>query len=298
MGAVLRGGLSLALCGFSFWSHDIGGFKGEPSPELYIRDTQFGLLTSHSRYHGTTPREPWNYGDRAVAVYKKFAALRYSLVPYIYSYAERAARTGLPVMRPLVLEYQDDPAVHDIGTQFLLGEDLLVAPVLNDESRASVYLPAGEEWVDFWSGERYVGGQTLHLTDVPIDELPLFVREESILPRREPTQSIPEGTADRVTLETRLAEIGATSARFAFYDEDHDQMIDLEAALDSGRETLAFTVEEGDRTDIFEAEVTGPDVAPRAVTVNDDTLTRVDADPEPGEWVYDEDIGQVTVNFT
>lgn len=112
MASALRGGLSLSMSGFPFWSHDIGGFWGEPSEQLYIRWAQFGLLSSHARCHGVTPREPWHYGEKATRVFKKFAELRYRLFPHLYTLAAVATQTGLPVVRPLVLEYQDNLIVN------------------------------------------------------------------------------------------------------------------------------------------------------------------------------------------
>jgi len=118
MAASLQGGLNLGLSGIPFWGHDIGGFYGKkPSPKLYIRWAQFGLLSSLARCHGTTPREPWEYGEEALRIFRIYAKLRYKLIPYLYSYAYQATRTGLPIMRPLLLEFQDDPAARAIDSQ-------------------------------------------------------------------------------------------------------------------------------------------------------------------------------------
>src|SRR6058998_451804 len=179
MAATLRAGLSLSMSGISMWSHDIGGFWNPrlfqpPDPILYIRWAQFGLLSSHSRFHGVRGREPWYYGDKAVEVVRAFAKLRYRLLPYIYSLAEEAAATGIPVVRPLLLEYPDDPVAVIVDYEYLLGPDLLVVPVMSPEGRALVYLPEGE-WLDWWTGEVSTGPRHLRL-DVPIERLPLYAR--------------------------------------------------------------------------------------------------------------------------
>ncbi|MEZ3163875.1 glycoside hydrolase family 31 protein [Halorubrum sp. RMP-47] len=231
LAATVRGGLSLALSGYGFWSHDIGGFSGTPTPELYIRWAQFGLLSSHARFHGTTPREPWEFGDEALAIFRKFARLRYRLIPYLYTNAVVTATTGLPLMRPLVLHYSDDPATRTIETQYLLGRDLLVAPVLTADSTVEVYLPAGE-WINYWSDTRYTGQQTLQL-DVPLDEVPLFVRAGSIIPSREPTQTVEQGPPDELELTARLAD-GQASGQY--YNDAADTLTEITISVDAAVE--------------------------------------------------------------
>jgi alpha-D-xyloside xylohydrolase len=184
MAAALRSGLGLSLSGISMWSHDIGGFWNPdnfepPDPTLYVRWAQFGLLSSHTRFHGIRGREPWYYGEKAVEVVREFARLRYRLLPYIYSLAKGAEATGLPVVRPLLLEYPDDPVAGAIDYEYLLGPNLLVAPVMNEAGRCLVYLPPGT-WYEWWSGERLEGPQHLRL-EVPLERLPLYVRGDSLL---------------------------------------------------------------------------------------------------------------------
>jgi len=184
MAATLRAGLSLSMSGISMWSHDIGGFWNPqlfqpPDPTLYIRWAQFGLLSSHARFHGVRGREPWYYGEKAVEVVREFAKLRYRLLPYIYSLAQEAAETGMPVVRPLVLEYPDDPVAATVDYEYLLGPGLLVVPVMNAEGRALVYLPE-REWRDWWTGETHQGPKHMRL-EVPIERLPLYQRSGSTL---------------------------------------------------------------------------------------------------------------------
>jgi len=186
MAAALRAGLSLSLSGVPFWSQDIGGFWNPqnlghgPDPELYIRWAQWGLLLSHSRFHGVRGREPWWYGDDAVDVVRKFAKLRYRLLPYIWSFANEAVATATPLVRPLVLEFPDDPTTRHVDTQFMLGPWLLVAPVFEPGGRQKVYLPPGR-WHDYWSGEQTDGARWLD-SRVPLDRIPLYVRDDSLLP--------------------------------------------------------------------------------------------------------------------
>ncbi len=191
MAAVLRAGLSASLSGLPFWSHDIGGFQGgPPSPELYIRWAQWGLLSSHARCHGTNPREPWEFGEEALRIFRKFDELRYSLLPYLYSLAREAAETGWPVVRPLVLEFQHAPAVHVWEHEYLLGRDLLVVPVLHPGGNVTYYIPPGE-WLDFWTGKPAEGNR-VYEENVPLDRIPIFIREDAILPRVEPAQYVGE----------------------------------------------------------------------------------------------------------
>jgi alpha-D-xyloside xylohydrolase len=207
MAAALRSGLSLSLSGITMWSHDIGGFWGNggqpPQPTLYIRWAQFGLLSSHARFHGVGVREPWHFGDKAVEVVREFARLRYRLLPYIYSLAKEAEANGLPVVRPLLLEYPDDPASAGVDFEYLLGPHLLVAPVMNDEGRCLVYLPPGV-WYDWWSGERLEGPRHLWL-DVPIERLPLYVRDDSLLVTAPEMEHVGQRPWRPLTVHARLS---------------------------------------------------------------------------------------------
>ena len=182
----LRGGLNWALSAPGAWSHDIGGFYGPPpTPGLYIRWAQCGLLSPLARIHGTTPREPWHFGDEALRIFRDYTNLRYHLLPYLYSVAEVAHQRGLPMLRPLVLEFPHDHAASEIDDQYLLGGALLVAPVFSESAEATVrplYLPACDEgWLDFWTGEQLSGGQWVKY-HAPLDHLPLFLRGGKLLP--------------------------------------------------------------------------------------------------------------------
>jgi alpha-D-xyloside xylohydrolase len=278
MSAALRGGLSASLSGIAFWSHDIGGFRGTPSEGVYTRWAQFGLLSSNSRCHGTTPREPWEFGEDALDTFREYARLRYRLLPYLYTYAEVAARTGLPVVRPLVLEYQRDPTVHRMDTQYLLGEDLLIAPVFTERGTRSVYLPEGE-WRDYWTDERYAGGRTVEM-DVRLDEMPIFVRAGSVVPQREPTQSVQPGTPERLHLDATLVDGGASGR---FYDVDADELAEVTVEQDGGTLSVELGGVSATRVTLT---VRGADVD--EVTAGGEAVQAVEGHPEAGEWTTTE----------
>jgi alpha-D-xyloside xylohydrolase len=181
MAETLRGGLSLALSGYAHWSHDIGGFEGTPEPLVFKRWTAFGLLSSHSRFHGSESyRVPWSFDEEAVEVTRVFTHLKMRLMPYLFQLGIAAAATGAPVMRPLILEFPDDPAVAYLDRQYMLGADLLVAPVLSASGEVEFYLPAGP-WTHLLTGEVVEGGgwrREVH----DVTSLPLYVRPGAVLP--------------------------------------------------------------------------------------------------------------------
>lgn len=229
MAAALRAGLSLSLSGISMWSHDIGGFwnpdnLGPPDPTLYVRWAQFGLLSSHARFHGIGQREPWHFGDEAVEVVREFVRLRYRLLPYIYSLAREAEAAGLPVVRPLVLEYPDDPVAAAVDYEYMLGSYLLVAPVLNPEGRCLVYLPSGT-WHDWWSGERHQGPGHLRL-EAPLGRLPLYVRGDSLLVTGPEMEYVGQREWQPLTVDVRLT----AGAETAVWSPEHQIRIAGERA--------------------------------------------------------------------
>ena len=180
MAETLRGGLSFAMSGFSFWSHDISGFENTATPDLYKRWTAFGLLSTHSRLHGSQSyRVPWLFDEEACQVTKFFTNLKCRLMPYIYQKAVEASQEGTPVMRPMVFEYPEDPAVKYLDQQYMLGEALLVAPVFREDHMAEYYLPSGT-WTDFFTGETKEGGKW-YSGEYDYFSLPFYVRENTIL---------------------------------------------------------------------------------------------------------------------
>jgi len=202
-------GLDMALSGISWWTTDIGGFKGgdigDPAfRELLIRWFQYGCFCPVFRLHGfrqdvaRDPRyghafsfggadnEVWSFGEVATGILTRYLHLRDRLKPYIRAQMRTASETGLPPMRPLLLEFPGDPAAEDVDDTFLFGPDLLVAPVLSASAEArQVYLPAGTDWRDAWTGERHAGGQTVDAA-APLDRIPLFLRDDALLPIANP----------------------------------------------------------------------------------------------------------------
>jgi alpha-D-xyloside xylohydrolase len=187
------GGLHLGLSGFAFWSHDIAGFLGvpdvlndKPAEDLYVRWAQVGTLTSHMRFHGTTPREPWEYPS-VCDIVREWLRLRYALIPYLFAEAQACCQTGMPMFRSLVIEWFADPAVWSISDQYMLGSAFLVCPILNSAGVRDVYLPEGE-WVDFWSGQILTGPMHLKSVKSPSSRLPLYVRFKAAIEFAEPVQ--------------------------------------------------------------------------------------------------------------
>ncbi|UJW56714.1 alpha-xylosidase [Bacillus sp. A116_S68] len=181
MAESLRGGLSLGLSGFGFWSHDIGGFESTAPADLYKRWIAFGLLSSHSRLHGSKSyRVPWIYDEEAVDVLRFFTSLKHSLMPYLYQQAYETTKTGIPMMRAMMLEFPEDPACDYVDRQYMLGDALLVAPIFNEEGRVNYYLPKGT-WTHLLTNETVEGG-TWKEGHYDYFSLPLFVRSDVILP--------------------------------------------------------------------------------------------------------------------
>lgn len=181
MAESLRGGLSLCMSGFGFWSHDIGGFEGLPPAALYKRWVAFGLLSSHSRLHGSASyRVPWVYDEEACDVLRFFTKLKCRLMPYLFSKAVEAHRTGVPVMRAMLLEFSEDPAAATLDRQYMLGDSILVAPVFSFGSDVEYYVPVGR-WTSLIDGKR-VDGPGWKKEVHGFLSLPVLVRPNTLLP--------------------------------------------------------------------------------------------------------------------
>ena len=235
LACVLRSALSFGLTGFPFYSHDIGGFVGVPSPELYVRWAQLGFFSSHARLHGAPPREPWQFGEEAERIFRFYDELRYRLMPYVWSEAVECGRTSLPMLRPLFLDFGDDPNTRHIEDQYLFGRNLLVAPVLDEENRRTLYLPRGH-WVDYWTKEVLEGGRWLEV-DAPLDTLPLYVRAGAIVPHGPVVQYVDERPCDPLTIE--LYAPGGTGS-YTIHDEDRPSI-----TVSYRREEDHLTIETG-----------------------------------------------------
>ena len=226
LACTVRGGLSMGLSGVPFWSNDIGGYRGTPSPDLYVRWAQFGLFCSHSRMHGDSPREPWVFDDEALRIVRQYVLLRYRLFPYLYSAAIEASRTAMPVMRALPLLWPDDPHAHVYDQQYMLGPSLMVAPVVHPSGKKIVYLPEGT-WIDFWTGEIIRGPEVLRL-QVPLSTLPMYVRVGAVIPMLEHGARITGGCFERLVLSLWSDDQGTT--RFA--DDDGETEVSIVPGLD------------------------------------------------------------------
>jgi alpha-D-xyloside xylohydrolase len=181
MAETLRGGLSLAASGFAYWSHDIGGFEGTPDAGVFKRWLAFGLLSSHSRLHGSNSyRVPWAFDDEAVSVARRFTELKISLMPYLARVADEGPADGTPMLRPMNLEFPDDPAVGYLDTQYMLGDALLVAPVFRPDGTVRFYVPAGS-WTSLLDGSVVTGPGWVQQSH-PYDSLPVLVRPGTVLP--------------------------------------------------------------------------------------------------------------------
>jgi alpha-D-xyloside xylohydrolase len=236
----VRGGLSLLASGFQFWSCDIGGYKPKPSETLYIRWAQWALLSlSHPRFHGKTPREPWMFGDKASEIVIEFAKLRYRLLPYYLSYGCEAAATGVPIMRPMALEFEDYEQASTSATQHMVGEEFLVAPVLSADGQVRVDLPPGE-WVDYWSGEYHTGSECQTL-DLDLDELPFFVRTESIIPEDPSASMHTDGPPEELRYHVYPAQTGKTTTQFTVRHPDVPSPGSIEVDIDDSWQAVTVT---------------------------------------------------------
>jgi alpha-D-xyloside xylohydrolase len=212
MAASLRGGLSFGLSGFTYWSHDVGGFVQRAPRDLYRRWMAWGVLTSHTRAHGIPPREPWEYDAALTEDFRRALNLRYSLMPYIYAQAKESSARGFPMLRPLFFEYPNDPGSWTIDDQYLFGTDLLVAPMFTSGDRRRVYVPPGA-WIDYQSGRVYQGAGW---HEIPAGQVPvvLLVRNNSVLPHIKVAQSTKDMDWDNV--ELRVFSTGNAAVKGLF----------------------------------------------------------------------------------
>jgi len=199
MAATLRGGLSLGLCGFTFWSHDIGGFVTSSPEDLYRRWTPFGMLSSHVRTHGNPPTEPWEYNEEFMNSFRLADNMRYELMPYIYTQAKLSSEKGLPMVRALFVEYPEDPGAWLIGNQYLFGSEMLVAPLFENGIERHIYLPQGDNWIDYQTGLKYSPGwHKVTAGQIPVI---IMVREGAVIPHIGLAQSTNDLDWSQITLK-------------------------------------------------------------------------------------------------
>ena len=229
---------NLGISGFPIAGTDIGGFGGDAKPELLMRWIEAAVFSTFFRNHcakGQIMQEPWQFGQETVDVYRKYVELHYRFLPYIYDLLFECQLTGLPVMRPLVLHYEDDENTYNLNDEYMVGENVLVAPVVDQgATKRMVYLPAGT-WINYWTKERFTGGKYI-IVDAPIDVLPIFIKEGSIIPMYQQVQYVGEKPYD--TLELLVAGDSAWGSHYQDNGEDFEY-------LDGQYNLYSFTYEDG-----------------------------------------------------
>lgn len=215
---VIKAGLNIGLSGVGSWAHCMGGFEHSTDPELYIRWVQFGMFSPIALVFGMDHpgyKEPWNYGEAALQNFKRYDALRYRLIPYLYTTMYQQYQSGLPMMRALVLQHQDDENVYEIGDQYMLGDALMIAPVtIEGAITRSVYLPKGL-WYNYWTNEKYEGKKYHHVV-APLDTLPIFVKAGSIIPMQPDMAYHGEKPLSIITLDV----FPHCTSQFDWYEDD------------------------------------------------------------------------------
>ncbi len=199
----LRGGLSFGLSGFSFWSHDMGGFVTASPEDIYRRWLPFGFLSSHTRAHGAPPTEPWLISESFTEAFRACAEMKYKLMPYVYAQAKDCSERGLPMVRALLVEFPQDPGAWLVEDEYMFGSQMLVAPLMESGNSRTVYLPKGK-WIDYQTGKVYVGGyQTIEAGRIPAI---ILVRDGSIIPHVPLAQRTDQIQWDKVELKTYKAD--------------------------------------------------------------------------------------------
>lgn len=232
----LRGGLSLTMSGFGYWSHDIGGFESTSTPDVYKRWAAFGLMSSHSRLHGSTSyRVPWAYDEEAVDVVRYFTEVKAKLMPYLYRNSIETAATGVPMMRSMVMEFTQDRNCAYLDKQYMLGDSLLVAPIFNDESKAIYYLPEGT-WTHYLTGEVKEGGKWYE-EHCGYLSIPVFARENSLIAVGQEKMKPDYDYAENVEIRAYSLTDGGKAATFV-------------CGMDKQVETTVLAERSGDKVEI------------------------------------------------
>lgn len=199
----LRGGLSFGLSGFSFWSHDMGGFVTKSPDDLYRRWLPFGFLSSHTRAHGAPPTEPWLISESFTKAFRQSAEMKYKLMPYVYAQAKDCSERGLPMVRALLVEFPDDPGAWFVEDEYMFGSQILVAPMLETGKSRTVYLPRGK-WIDYQTGKVYEGGyQTIPTAEIPCV---ILVKDGSLIPHVPVAQNTGDIKWEKVELKAYKAD--------------------------------------------------------------------------------------------
>ena len=246
MAETLRGGLSLCASGFGYFSHDIGGFEATASPDVYKRWCAFGLMSTHSRLHGSTSyRVPWAYEEdtpdnpeNACAVLRFFTKLKGRLMPYLFSQAVYTSTVGVPMMRAMVIDYADDPACLFLDRQYMLGDNLLCAPVLSEDGNVTFYLPAGK-WTDIITGETFDGGRYI-TRNCSYLEMPVLARPDSIVVYGDFKNSFEYDYISNANAVIYNLGDGKT-AETSVYDKDANKVMSMTAVRNGNEITVTYT---------------------------------------------------------
>lgn len=258
MAETIRGGLSLCISGFGFFSHDISGFEATATPDIYKRWCAFGLMSTHSRLHGNSSyRVPWLFDDEACDVLRFFTKLKGRLMPYMFSQAVKTHVKGVPMMRAMVMDFANDPAALTLDRQYMLGDNLLCAPILNDEGRAEFYVPAGR-WTDIITGKVYEGEKWYRET-CNYFEMPILARPNSIVTYGDFVRDFEYDYL--ANAEAVIYELGdGCEASTVIYDKEANKLCDIKATRCGNTVTVCYTKTDSD----FTVKISGTDIAVKA----------------------------------
>lgn len=257
MAESLRGGLSLSLCGYIFWASDIGGFEGTPPPALYKRWVQFGLLSSHSRLHGSSSfRVPWIYGEDCSDVLRDCVKRKITLTPYLLAEALTGHRDGTPLMRPMFVEFPEDLNTYSLDTQYMFGSNLLVAPVFSDKGSVAFYVPRTSQdddgsWISWFDHEKTYESGRWYTETHGFDTLPILVRPGSVTPLN-PTLERPEGDALDGLEVLVNGNLGGEEVKVEIVDPEntHEVLNVLTVKYDEESGDVIATVDDDDETGV------------------------------------------------
>ncbi|NQU88695.1 MAG: alpha-xylosidase, partial [Mariniphaga sp.] len=223
MAASLRAGLSMGLSGFTFWSHDIGGFVNRTPEDVYRRWLPFGMLTSHTRTHGAPPKEPWEYNESFNDAFRLATEMKYKLMPYIYAQSKHSSENGLPMLRALFIEFPEDAGSWLVDDEYLFGSDMLVAPIFENMESRDVYLPKGK-WIDYQSGKVYDGGwHNIKTGEIPVVVL---VRDGAVIPHIKLSQSTKNMNWSNI--ELNVYSVDAKSAKGYMCLPSDQKLVEIE----------------------------------------------------------------------
>lgn len=239
MAEVVRGCISLCISGFGYTSHDMAGFETTATPDIYKRWAAFGMFSSHSRLHGSTSyRVPWLFDEESCDVLRFFTKLKGQLMPYIWAQAIKTHEIGVPMMRAMVIDYADDPTCLTLDRQYMFGDNILVAPILNDEGIAEYYVPEGK-WTDIITGKVLDGGKW-YKHKCSYFEIPALARPNSIIPYGKFVRDVEYDYLDGTTFKIYELEDGKTAV-CPIYDTEANKVFELIATRNGNKIECSYT---------------------------------------------------------